>query len=244
MKLDMASLKQIVDNSDEITVFGLRSCLYMKLIDELRHNDFIVNFHSSHRSFDLIDFDDDGCIKREFKAIITSLIFENYKRIKEGKKLIPLIFCVELEKETNANYRSILTSLNIEKVASSRVGYTDSELRRCYKIFNIDELKIIAQNTFKFVKLVEYSDKRYSVIQVPSFWENQIWERRWNERHLSANQANVNKNYPWRKTLNSEISKYNSKHNFFHAEVNSEDRTSNTGMIAKRSLNTLCIRKG
>lgn len=48
------------------------------------------------------DFDS-RLITRQCKAGLTNIVFENYKRKKEGLPIIPVIFCVDIENK-NSNY--------------------------------------------------------------------------------------------------------------------------------------------
>jgi hypothetical protein len=107
---------------------------------------------------------DRGDLANQFKAGITDLVLENYKRKQIGLDIIPLIFCYDIEGNQFQVNPETITSRN----ESFKKLYTNMELRRCYKICceKDPELKImtdIAKETIKFVKLVINTNREYEL---------------------------------------------------------------------------------
>lgn len=148
------------------------------------------------------------------KAGLTNLIFENYKRIKEGLPIIPVIFCVDID---DAERKSNFAKYDPVDITSRKNGITNlithEELRRCYKLcceFEDPEIREIAKNTFKFVKLTHegVGDDKYLLKQLKPFWEEKSWDTAFQKRlHDKEKKLHI-KHHPWKKELAQMIESY------------------------------------
>ena len=98
--------------------------------------------------------DADGVKKsrRTCKAGIVNTVLENYRLSKEGKPLLPLVFCNDIEGNRHPE------ASESEGIFDAGSGYvSSSELRRIYKICYSEqvpeEIREVAKRTFKFVKV-------------------------------------------------------------------------------------------
>ncbi len=165
-KLDIESLEQICGNSKEVIIFGLN----------YKHNEEIGcsisqagigirTFKYDILPFKRINYEYDSSkgLKRICKNAITSLVFENYKRVKENQPIIPLLFCIAYENEDK------LITLDSEKAATSHSNLmdnvSDAEIRRIYKTISEmnPEIINIALLTFKFIQQVKVDDNFYKL---------------------------------------------------------------------------------
>jgi hypothetical protein len=112
---------------------------------------------------------------RTCKAGITNLLLENYKRVKEGKEIIPALFCMDI---VDNEFSPTTKSVTAKDVAQNNL-VTHSELRRCYKLcrelensehVELREMAEIARQMFKFVKIVKKGDKA-ALEKIPALWE-------------------------------------------------------------------------
>lgn len=234
INLEINSVKNIIGNCQEVTVYGLKDCRYYSVINALEKQNIKTNCWSEINfpiiKYDDINFDPNNNMatekakamvsnSRKYKTIITSLVIENYKRSKENKPLIPLLFCIGLEE---ANKKIVL---NAKKVAESRRGrdmdqpdnpanssITEKELRRCYKMCTetSPELRKIAKETFKFVKLKQDPShpRLFTLEQVKPFFEEDFWDQAWQERRKHRLPVQFPKHYSWRLMLPPEISNH------------------------------------
>ena len=107
--------------------------------------------------------------------------------------------------------RKILT----ERKEPLHSSITNKELRRCYKLYaeTYDEIKKIAEQTFKFVKVKENSESSndYSLEQMPAFWEKDTFKDAWKIRVSDSNRLSQirakehPKKYLWKNQLQSAI---------------------------------------
>src|SRR5438445_10084026 len=143
MKIDPTSVKNICGNSTEVMVYGLDKCRYAKIYQNLGAinyksycgYDYREVIHCNTQAFKLIDCNkaDTGAF---FKAVLTNIILENYKRSLKNESLITVFFCVNFEDTRNKTH----VDLSITKLALSHASenetVTDRELSRSYKLCN------------------------------------------------------------------------------------------------------------
>ena len=195
INLDTTNIKDILGSSTEAVVYGWAKCSYRSVLESLRY------FHSPLRAvYDYeLAFAEFGSLPDRSEREVTSIhqlcktsmdeiVFENYKRKKEGKPIIPIIFCVGSDLDPKDIFRS-------EKIASKRRAnnqqVTHSELRRAYKLaceFDDPELRAAAEETFKFVKLTTKSkpgltEEDVTILEgVQPFWKQHDWKDQWEIR--------------------------------------------------------------
>jgi hypothetical protein len=198
-EIDMSSVKQILGPSLQAMIYGFRECDYTFIYNLLREKGICTfdyqagasNFFTlEKRSIACLTFDN-GDTRDTCKAALTNLFFENFKRKKSGLPLIPLIFCIQSSKVT-------LDLIRLAKRETDKtLSITNSELRRCYKLYKFN--RTLALATFKFVR-VDRSQHIYSLHEVPPFWNDPIWKKVIREREAHQNPAKIKKYY-WREVL-------------------------------------------
>jgi hypothetical protein len=160
----------------------------------------------------------EGC-----KAALVNIVLENYKRIQEGHKVIPVLFTV------NSNTLP-KNGLNLDDVCKRTLrGMTTRELRRCYKLSSAEELTRnsahnkelftlatslaqVAAQTFHLVS-IDSNGSSLELNEQPLFWQRAEWKEGWQERMdykeewlelLGRNSTDMLKSYkpfPWRNEL-------------------------------------------
>lgn len=196
----MMQFEEVCGPSKEAMIFGFNSCGWnISLFDYLSVKGITCRYYDGSGS--------DRVIRTNCKTMLTNLIVENAERQKNGLPLIPLIFLVANKNE----------SLNIKKVATSLFNgkdFTDSELRRCYKIFTHDNplVRNLAERTIKFVKLTRSTVKvGYSLIdhyfceELPPFWTHVDWSKGWEQRQSYRKKINKTAQGSWRRELTDKI---------------------------------------
>ncbi len=145
-------------------------------------------------------------IARECKTALTNLVLENYKRKSEGKPLIPILFCIDIDDNpTPASYSHIAT-----KHPQFNEQITYKELRRAYKLCTHKNVLVrkAALETFKFIKLTKNQEGDYTLKPVPAPWAHSQFPTVWNIRSKVSTskpkQAHVN----WRKQLDQRIREF------------------------------------
>lgn len=226
-KLDIDSVKKIC-KSNQVMIYGVAHCKYgdvFKILDDLawegKSFDKVFNWVIANkrirperrktyegRDMGLINYETSyyypQTTSRPCKTAITDLVLENYKRIEEGKKAIPLIFCIDIDGNPQ--------SLTMKHIAApSSQGITIKELRRAYKLCTHENPKIrrAAEETLKFVKMKYQGDKTYAMEQIPAPWTDaneaaKLWQARKSASISRAKEGRVN----WRSQLEVRISEY------------------------------------
>ena len=164
MQINITSLKKIIGNSKELMFYGFGYCHYLDVYENIN---FVREFKSYcflGGKFPKIEFDEgNDSLKNSCKAVITSILIENYKRTKQGLPIIPLIFCVGYAGDDNH------FTLDLDKVAQrGKVSTTLPELRRCFKscVEMGPEIKKIANQTIKFVQVKQDQvDKSFGFVR-------------------------------------------------------------------------------
>lgn len=151
-------------------------------------------------------------ISRPSKSGMTNLVFENYKRVKEGLPIIPCIFCIDID--DNSIPFSVENVTNNDNPAGDQ-SIALKELRRGYKLiheFDNETINSVAKETFKFVKLAKVSEDSYRLELVKAPWDYEEWDALWRARkakpkslerlELEGYESN------WREELRRAISAY------------------------------------
>lgn len=225
-KVDLNSIYKIIGKDcKEVMIYGLADCGWQLLIDTFDQLPILTNTYNRF-SFEQIDYDDYDNVRRMCKATITSLVLQNYARKLEGKPIIPLIFSIGSEGTTSP------VTLSTSKVADSRneKHYSDSELRRCYKIVSEmpADIRAVAEETFKFVKIVYenfYFDgvmdcyDKFSLKQIAPFWIDQQFTTAWEDRKKQSVNKQPSifiKQHSWREILTRESQELTAHHQLKH----------------------------
>lgn len=216
MKIRLSSLLKITGHHSQVVVYGLSSCLYRRVHDTLEqsgHDSYMFSGGTGHLDKELTASDMAGCVdmsrtSRMCKATITNLAFINYQLYKLGKPLIPLIFCVQIDDGIFRKKGVKPEQVALSKGAKSSI--TDSELRRCYKIFSElgPDFEAVARESFKFVKLrrVSSSPTEYEAELVQPLWEQNGWDAYWMKRQeMKMSFPIKHKKSVWREMLATKV---------------------------------------
>jgi hypothetical protein len=197
LALDKTSLLTICKGANQVMVYGSKQCKYEEIARSLRGmtkeetfplkkvltwcvandgSDSTEKSTAEGRKMDVIPFDNPGFFpqstSRPCKTALTDLVLENYKRKREGKALIPLLFCIDIDK--NPYPLSAEEMLTKDRDLNNLIFH--KEMRRAYKLCHdpkVDpKIRAIAQETFKFVKVTVDKDKTHAFQQVQAPWSS------------------------------------------------------------------------
>ncbi|KTD00544.1 hypothetical protein [Fluoribacter gormanii] len=211
MKVDRQSIRELCGESSEVVVFGFGKYDYKKLCEAINQNDEMKAVHSDNYDTKNADLSKNNpySMYNYFKFILNDLIVENYKKQKEGKPIVPLIFVVG---KSDASY-------DPKQIAEREYDPTDkwvtlTELRRVYKLATEfgPEFSKVALNTVKFVSLETNSDVT-TLKPVTPFWEDKNWQKEWQTRKEETKQTHgrLIKNSIWRSNLQEKIQEIDSQ---------------------------------
>lgn len=215
MSIDLSSLKAIIGDSKEVMVYGLADCRYMAIKSDIKNTGNVQAYDFENIKYMAMEFildlnqgntTDISKVRAQCKANLTSLLIENYKRIKSGQPIIAIIFCVGLHDKDNNKTE---TTLDIDRILTHSKTIANDELRRCYKCLTEmgDEIKKLTVQTFKFVNVVRTRinyENHFSLEEVPPFWNNSRWPQLWSD--YSKNKRPMpKKDHPWRNVLAKKI---------------------------------------
>ncbi len=226
--LETHSIKEIC-KGNQVMVYGLAACKYQDvflILDRIKlrkrppfrrvYNCTISNGKgdpSQHwtlegRNMRCIDYAKSDRLPQEIsrpcKTALTSLILENYKRIEEGRSVIPLVFCIDIDGGTQ-----LPTMKDIAD--SSNHGITMKELRRAYKLCTHENPKIrrAAEETLKFVKLKYVGKNTYGMKQIDAPWANKTEAAElWKARTSASRSRPKDKSVNWRSQLEAHVAEY------------------------------------
>jgi len=142
--------------------------------------------------------------KCECKAGLVNMIIENVKRKRSGIPIVPVVFVVE--KDTlKLDVASI-----VNKKSPLSKGFTNSEIRRAYKLcFDSklsEEIRIIAKESFLFISLATNkvsNSAKFKITIRPAPWESIELQTHWENRTRSIHSSH--KPYPWREELQKHL---------------------------------------
>jgi hypothetical protein len=229
--VDPKSVLAITKEADQVMVYGWGHCNYTEVSQAIRvmsrEDDFPIkavygnqmgyptrydvecSMTLEGRKMNQILFDDSDSdyqmTARICKTALVNLVLENYKRIKEGKQVIPTLFCIDIDEN--------ITPYSAERICSKERGMniqiTHKELRRAYKLCNHPNAAIreAALATFKFVKLVDKGPS-YALKEIAAPWEDESWKEAWGKRKLQSSTVEKNEEFPWRKQLADLVAAY------------------------------------
>lgn len=195
--LDFNSVKNVIGDSKQAMVYGWADCHYKKVAKALEKSpescvkkvfDYHLGDSSAPKNEKTLEGREIEKLKvyikpgkemhRLCKTGVTNLLLENYKRSKEGKDIIPVIFCLDADDNQNVSSSETISS----KDPKINEYVTNSELRRCKKLYDelnkspdeeLREMAEIAKQMLKFVKVVrsgENGDKA-ALQPIPGLWD-------------------------------------------------------------------------
>lgn len=185
-----SSLRIIVGNVNQVMVYGWGYCSYKAVFSacinhpdsffKMVYDDGLGSSDESktlegHKIEKLPIFPSGNLISRTCKTGITNLLLENYKRNKENRYIIPVIFCIDCDEN---EYPSTAKTISSKEFYLNKL-HTHSELRRTYKMQRelinspdkeLREMGQIANHMFKFVKVINQADNGIVFQEVPALW--------------------------------------------------------------------------
>lgn len=191
--LDFTSVREVIGDTEQVMVYGWEHCYYTGVTQAFENSpdSFLKKVFNSSVGF--IGAEKERTLEgreiqklsvyskqakdthRFCKAGVTNLLLENYKRFKEGKEIIPVLFCVDTDENQYVTTKDTVST----KDKNNNKLITNSELRRCYKLCcelessehpELREMANIARQMFKFAKVVKNGDKAV-LRRVPALWE-------------------------------------------------------------------------
>lgn len=230
-KFDNDSLRRVSGGSKQVMVYGFERCLYKEMEQYINtgkagsvaksfdwtlgyfRGDADVSKTLDGRNIERLEFtvsaSDRQSIARQCKTAITNLVLENYKRAKQGLPIIPLIFCLDID----GNTRPFETEHVAVKDPKRNGTITHKELRRMYKLahqFENAELRKVAQDTFKFVKLTAVGENSYRLDPIEAPWNDTRWDGYWATRMAQKSTTpDSSEKRHWREDLSSRIAYHN-----------------------------------
>jgi hypothetical protein len=267
VQLQKDSVEDVCGESSRVLVYGWGHCKYLRvktlLSLDFDKKVFLHSFFKHERKY-LKLFDYRWLVRFSrlkngqeefFKSTLTSFVFENYRlelenrRLNQNRVYIPILFCIDIDNdpyETKKNYLSILTR-DLQRYA------THSELRRCYKLCygiqndpELAEIAEVARRSLIFIKLEPMEDKKYKLVKVPAYWENEKYEEdeNWKKAYEiwkdTKPRRAINRN-PWQEILRTETR--NNKHHFVHPfdenrqELKRKEPAKNAGLVEINTQN-------
>lgn len=224
MKLDESSIIKICNQSKTVMVYGLSECRYgcvAKALTSLNYEVYVAENYPNTIAYDDENSSNDDehlsnkefANKKKFKAALTGLLIENYKKEKLGQAIIPLIFCVGIETFEKSMMIDISDIINGRGDFSH---FTNSEIGRAHKIYSEINLGLqsITDKTLVFVKVKQLTDELFSLERVQAPWHQETWKQLWQERcsrigstakPISNLKSPAKEKYNWRKIIKLEI---------------------------------------
>jgi hypothetical protein len=229
--VDPKSVIAITKEADQVMVYGWGHCNYSEVSQAIRamsrEDDFPIkavygnqmgyptpyevegSMTLEGRKMNQIFFDisdsDYQMTARICKTALVNLVLENYKRIKEGKSVIPTLFCIDIDD----NPKPFSSERICSKERGMNIQITHKELRRACKLCNHPNAAIreAALSTFKFVKLVD-KEGSYALKEIAAPWEDESWKEAWGKRKLQSSSVAKNDEFSWRKQLVDLVAAY------------------------------------
>jgi hypothetical protein len=140
-----------------------------------------------------------------FKTCLINIVIENIKRERRGKAIIPVCFCVDINKSPTSSRSSTPPRWKpspspdlLKKSEDMKTYYTSSELRQAYKLCYEpslgEEVNRVARKTFEnsFVKVHIMEDNSIHLERLPPVWEGITDEHR--EQLVGVNHKRKPKN--------------------------------------------------
>ncbi len=152
------------------------------------------------------------------KAALVNMVLENYQSQITGKKMVPIIFCIDItnnrfpltSEDVLSKTKTILKNGTTSSLANDLV--THKELRRAYKLCHDPMMPLkfreVAKESFKFVRVEEIrrdelSNLEISITLQPTSapWEAKNWDNQWAMRKSLSHPATKKKTANWRKEV-------------------------------------------
>jgi hypothetical protein len=232
--LDLNSVHKVLGNANDVVVYGFKSAHYVTLGDRLKYPDAKLAkvfdysigdlevagpeepqermvYHTEDTEEDRINW------AYEAKAGLTNLVLENYKREKEGRALMPLLFCI------GSNTAKSLQTITPKSLAEKTWDFviTLKELRRTHKLCKYFEesddsemrkLADVAKRTLKLVTVDKTPCGQYTLNLVEPVWNDSSWDAEWTKRMRFHPPGYVKEvlHQKWYKELQERVQHYNS----------------------------------
>lgn len=230
--LNIASVKAICGGSDQVMIYGAQNCKYREVTSVLEdlavgqnpplrkvYNWVVGSTVTSKkrrttlegRHMHVLSYEKASTHprihSRPCKTAITELVLENYKRIEEGRAIIPLLFCIDIDGIDKPISMESITTRDTKKNAY----ITLKELRRAYKLCQHENPKIrrAAEATLKFVKLKYQGNETYALEQISAPWAHSAEaDEMWAAREKSSLSKPKPREFNWRSQLDARVEEF------------------------------------
>lgn len=188
MKLDYSSVEKICGDSKEVMVFGFTDTKYKNIIKLLNSFEGSSIEGCEYRLACGGKTLDGRVIQRichsgpAYKESLVNIVYENYLRSKLNLPFIRVLFCIEMEDDEGHHYEITPERLSSRKPG---LGKTSGEVRRTYWLceeFKNEKIRLIAQETFEFVKVNYRSAGLTTLEKIDPPWKKANWKKLWAER--------------------------------------------------------------
>jgi len=213
-------------NGREVMVYGFESCEYgiisnilsSQIGKEKVYNCRLGYFYTQDKCFSTLDgrrievLSEASSEQRLCKDTLTNIVLENFKRQYLGLELVSLLFVVQSDQSNDYFKPSEIIKKKCDD--DDEKLYTNSELRRLYKLcndLNNPILEKIAKKTVCFakIKLVDDATKKYEISTVEDpFWIDQEWVDLWTAYNKSKKKDPSVSSHNWRLNLLEKVSSF------------------------------------
>lgn len=199
MKINYSSLSKIAGHNDHVVLYGFRDCKYLKIANKAKkenthfkqvwfsddwvNNGNLETMTIDGRKINKIHFTPISILKtlvRQCKTIITNIVLENYKRKREKKNLITVLFFIDITNNIYSTNFSELPLLKTQLITAQEIGRAYS---LCCEVGH-EKLAKIALQTFKFIKV--HKTENYDFEEIPAPWLCAGWDENWRKTPSNA----------------------------------------------------------
>lgn len=187
LTLDCSSALEVCKPGKQVVVYGFSGCKYQEVTSAIYKSKLfekVFDWTITHggRTTSENRVIDDFCSGDEFKATLVDVVFENYERRKLGLAPLVVLFCADIDKN-----RFPFTAETLCSRDPNMPHHTHKEMRRAYKLcceFENPEIRNVANETFKFVKLVrsKAESSAYEMQEIDAPWKSREWAEAWAKR--------------------------------------------------------------
>jgi hypothetical protein len=186
------SVANICKGSNQAMIYGFSHCKFYKLFNFFKFEESPIKktFDSGitdnpHKQLTLDNRIIEPICKEKYPytAALVNIVFENFKRDHLNLPFIPVLFCIDID----GNPFPLSPESLCSKDHRLNSFITHQELRRCYHLcqeFEDVEIRKIAQQTFKFVKITKCLSEidAHELLEVNPPWSKPEWTAAWEKR--------------------------------------------------------------
>jgi hypothetical protein len=217
---DSKSIAKVSSGSKHVVVYGWSDCHFANLKSAINDKAFHDPRYSIRAAYDYSDCAVHS-IKIEgreltnlnnsnhrdfFRNGLSNIVFENFKRSKEKKSFIPVIFCMDID-DKHFPF-SVENLLSRNPMLNSLI--THQELRRaCYLSTDPNpDVRKAAEQTFKFVKLKNTGENTFKLEETTAPYRLSNYNMFLSARNSTSIFKSDSAQNPWRQEMYENIREY------------------------------------